>query len=34
MAKADKASMATSEKEAAKHGMEWPYIPNSETPSW
>ena len=34
MAKADKASMATSEKEAAKHGMELPYIPNSEKPSW
>ena len=34
MAKADKASMATSEKAAAKHGMELPYIPNSEKPSW
>ncbi len=34
MAKSDKASMATSEREAAKHGMELPYIPNSERPSW
>lgn len=34
MAKYDKGKMQASETEARKHGLELPYIPGSERPSW